>query len=403
LIAQRLHRCKLQVLRSGMQLVSVGSNAKAPGLVWRVGRGHGMPALPSRDLGDGTAGAVISLATLYAGLGDERLREAAIAGLQWLDATDDSCPSLGLPGLFVGEAGVSLSFLVAGDLLDRPKYRMRALEMARQVYRYPICSPDLYHGSAGRLLLHLRLWEDLRAPDQLDSAAALGELLTATACNCAPHSIAWPIPPEYGALTERAYLGFAHGISGIGYVLCRLYESTQDDALLDTVDRIAETLIHTAVLSKSGGGIAWPLTVDEQSPVPPMWCHGACGIGRFFLIADRIGLNCDCLRYVVGAAEAVGMAPWLGPSQCHGLAGSVDFLLDVHERTGEVDTLRDARRLAAVLAANSQLLEDGISWSGRDGVALDHSLWPGYGGIGQCLLRVDGAPVASLHSLLFDG
>ena len=373
------------------------------GLTWTMRNTSGNLSVPSRDLGAGTSGAVISLAILYSQLGERFLKDAALEGVRWINATS-AFEEPRLAGVFVGESGVALALLVAGTLLNEPQFQAKALALARSVSSQPLGSPDLYHGTAGRLLLHLRLWEELGVHDQLVEAERLGSSLIEEADIAEDHSIAWLIPSEYGALASSSWLGMAHGIAGVGYALCRLYETTKNKQILKILLMIADTLKNQAIqLGSSGQEFAWPKAKGEDRPVAPFWCHGATGIGRFFLIADRIGIDYDSRDYAIGAAETVRNAPWLGPTQCHGLAGSIDFLLDVAKQTGQQRFNHDAQHLMRILATYANVTTEGLQWLDRETIPFDHGLMPGCGGIVSCLLRAS-APdsIVSLHDLLLD-
>jgi len=388
-------------LHTGKLLSSAGVRDDRLGRRWVQKGGTGNLSVASRDLGDGTSGAVIALSILYSKLGDCDMKEAALEGIQWLKSGNAFEESM-LSGLFVGESGVALALLVVSKLLNEPQLQAEALDLAREISSLPLCSPDLYHGTAGRLLLYLRLWEDLGAVDQLEQAKRLGSALIDEAVIADDRSILWPIPSEYGGLASSSWLGLAHGVAGIGYALCRLYETTRSEQLLGTLLLIVDTLKRRAFRFESGeGGFAWPKADGESWPVAPLWCHGATGIGRFFLTADRVDIGRDCLSYAIGAAESIRTALWLGPTQCHGLAGSIDFLLDVYNRTGQLQFFQDTQRLVQMLTTYARDTTKGLQWLDRESVPYDHGLMSGYGGVGPCLLRADTPDsMVSLHDLL---
>ena len=162
----------------------------------------------------------------------------------------------------------------------------------------------------------------------------------------------WTIPEGYDGLSGKAYLGYAHGAAGIADALLGRFEATGDGRFRDAVHGAARWLARQVVpVLSDNSGLGWPHE-EGKPPVPAFWCQGAAGIGRFFLHAAALDLLPEADAPAADAARAAaGGTRWAETTQCHGLAGSFEFLLDVNQATGDRAYLVEARLLARVLAA----------------------------------------------------
>jgi lantibiotic modifying enzyme len=121
----------------------------------------------------------------------------------------------------------------------------------------------------------------------------------------------------------------------------------------------------------------------------PLWCHGATGIGQFFLHGQETGLVSGAAEVTERAALATGLgARAAGPSQCHGLAGNIEFLLDVYQASGDARHLSHARSLAHLLEGFALMRKGRVSWCSEvpDLVTPDYMV--GYSGVAMTLLRL---------------
>ena len=133
--------------RLGDSLCTAASRTES-GVFWASA--HDEEGRPERrDLAGGTAGVLLALSELVAEFDNVDHRNALIEGAEWLRRSQPSgrVP----PGLYVGESGVAAALLRAGQVLDRADLVEDAANVARAVARIPHVSPDMFHGSAGRL------------------------------------------------------------------------------------------------------------------------------------------------------------------------------------------------------------------------------------------------------------
>lgn len=333
-VASRLHRSAVAAPDGGVTWLAEGSSQP-----------------PRRDIGGGAAGVVLALAQAAPVLDDPQTWGLLGEAAEWL-AASGPLPGGPLPGLYVGEAGIGAALLRAGQVLDDDGLKAVAVGKGRLVASLPHASPDLYNGTAGRLRFHLMLWEATGEDEHLDAAVAAGEHLAAVAELLPGEEVQWRIPKGYDGASGKAYLGYAHGVAGIGDALLDLVDATGDDRIADLAAAAVRRLLTTAVPCLADGqGRNWP---DEAggNPVTPLWCHGAAGMARFLMRAMRFGLVDGVAEVAHGAARAAGEgARHAGPTQCHGLAGNIDVLVDAYVLTGDAGFLDEAHHLARLLSA----------------------------------------------------
>lgn len=266
-------------------------------------------------------------------------------GADWL-AVAAPLPGAAVPGLYIGEAGISVALLRAGQALNDSCLLDMARKRACLVSTMEHVSPDLFTGAAGRLRMHLILWKELRHTEQLKAAITAGDFLVSSARKAANGELKWPIPTGYGQLSGHAFLGYAHGAAGIGDVLIDLYECSGNDRFLAAAKGAALWLGRLARRAlNDGSGAEWP-TVEGGTPIGAMWCHGAAGIGQFLAHAGRHRLISNAAELARRAALTVAHGSRsLGPVQCHELAGNIEFLVDMFQTTGQQIYLAQAGSL----------------------------------------------------------
>ena len=383
--------------RLGDSLVATAQPARDDGGRFWISAQDGSGPLPSRDLNAGSAGAVLALAELVAEFDDPAQRETLIEAARWLDASRPA--ERPLPGLYVGEAGVAAALLRAGQVLGDRQLIESAAERGRWIAALPYGSPDLYNGTAGRLRLHLLLWDETADPAHLNDAWQAGEMLHAAAETVEAGGTRWTIPPGYEGMSGQAPLGYAHGAAGIADTLLDLFEATADQRYLEAAAGAGRWLARLALPALSdGSGLDWPADEDGE-PGGGVWCHGATGVGRFFLHAAELGALPEAAGLAASAARMVAHGTrHLGPTPCHGLAGGVELLLDIYQATGTRAYLEEARALARLLEAFSLERDGLLVWRSDSPFVISPDYLVGYAGVAVCLLRL-GDPDRKPHQL----
>lgn len=357
------------------------------GVAW-VSPHKSASGLWSRDLNVGSGGTLLALAELVADLGDPAHRAVLADGARWLSAAPRPAGAP-LAGLYVGEAGVGAALLRSGQVLADDALVAAASSRGEWIATLPFGSPDLMNGTAGRLRFHLLLWDATGAPEHLDHAMAAGEQLLATFDSAVDGERCWIIPPGYGDLSGIAPLGYAHGTAGIADALLDLYEATGEARFRLAAQEAGRWLARQALPALDDGtGLAWPMSPGGE-PMPAYWCHGASGIGRFFLHAANLDLLPDAADLWTGAARAAARgARWAAPTQCHGLSGNIEFLLDAYQASGAAEYLVEARSLGRLLMAFGAEDAGVLRWPSDLPWVFGPDYMVGYAGVALAWLRL---------------
>ncbi|MFF3866511.1 lanthionine synthetase LanC family protein [Micromonospora sp. NPDC001898] len=343
--------------------------------------------LALRDLNSGAAGNVLALAEITREYGEEHhkrvLRAAASALVRESPILDDR-----LPGLYVGEAGVSAALLRAGQVLGDRSMVAAAARHGEMVAAASHDSPDLFNGTAGRLRFHLMMWNETGDSVHRVAARTAADVLLDRMDGTGSDFAGWRTPPGYGDLSGQVWLGYAHGAAGIADCLLDALEEFGDErcaaAVVDTV-RLLDR--HGVPVSPHGSAMGWPAS-PGQSPSAPYWCHGASGIGTMLTRAARIDLCPRAGDLADRAGRAVAETTWVGPTQCHGLAGNIEFLLDLYRNTGEQSWLTAAHRLWGHLQAYRRDVDGRTGWESDVPGTVHAGYLVGYAGTAMCLLRL---------------
>ncbi|MEA2236481.1 MAG: hypothetical protein QOC81_1205 [Thermoanaerobaculia bacterium] len=336
-----------------------------------------------RDLYAGSAGTALFLCALFEKTGNWKYLDTAKRCGEWLFESKETVQRQDpMPGLYFGVCGAGLLYLRLYMATGVGEWLDRAMAVGREAARMPTHSPDLLTGVAGTGLFHLALWEVTR------DAAVLGRAVEAAhslLLDRSPERPSWVIPPGHEGLSGNEYLGFAHGASGIAYFLAQCALTFRDLNATHTVVEVADWML---LLAKPCGadsrGLTWGATLDDE-PHAINWCHGSPGILRFLLAAHEVSGNPEYLD----AAQRVGhllevTAAWTGTTQCHGLAGNAEALIDLSQRTDRQRHLASARRLGENLAS----YRTPGGWPSEDRRVVTPDLMVGEAGIGAAFLRL---------------
>ena len=373
------------------------------GLVWKTMH-TGVNNYLMRDVYFGHAGTVLALAGLIAEFAEPEANDVLIQSTRWLqEAPPYSDPPL--PGLYIGEAGVGAALLLAGQVLGDQAVLADAIDRGRLIATLPHLSPDIVHGTAGRLLFHLLLWDETGKQEHLRAAVACGDYLLETAQQRETGEYCWILPSEeLRGFSTHAYLGYAHGAAGIADALLELFEVTGDERFRPIIQGVARWLQRLALpILADGSGLSWPVTEDRVEPSWPLWCHGSTGVGRFFLHASRHNWILGALETAVRAAQAaMHLGKMGGPTLCHGLAGTMEFLMDMYQWTRKPVYLVEARACSHLLEG-FRCNQEGLLLFQTGGSAVctpDYQI--GYAGIAITLLRLS-APGCIPYQLSREG
>lgn len=297
--------------------------------------------------------------------------------------------ALSHPGLLVGDGGRALVLHGLALRLGNAALAQAAVDLALEALAKAPASPDLMNGRAGMLVLASRMHRRTGAPEFASRGRALARALTA--------ATDWTIPAGYGDLSGTAWRGAAHGEAGILLALRGWYSGGAAGPEPALVARRLHALYGSMTAPaprrrKSG----WPQTADGRGFGGYTWCHGSVGIVRTLMVVSPRGtiLTKGPLAGVLKGL-AIGSAG-LGPCVCHGLAGTVDLLVDL-EKLGLCTA--EARHLRARL---ERIMIQHVLASRHDRNP-DIGLYTGLAGIAWALARSRGAIDLSPHDFVAGG
>ncbi|MFE5796717.1 class IV lanthionine synthetase LanL [Streptomyces sp. NPDC056503] len=299
------------------------------------------------------------------------VRETVAALARWTAAQSRNLP----PGFYTGRTGVELFLAEAGTRTAPHEGPHEGGKSGDLPDRAPDGGPpeaDLVAGAAGigigRLLLArhaLRSGDPHTADRHLAVAAGCDRMLALGTARLAP---AGPDTPGSAALRE----GLAHGEAGVVSFLLAYGAWTGDPDAVARSERAAARL--AAVTPDVIAAAAEPGATRRYGS----WCRGLAGIGSVHLqAAGDLGdpRHLDLARRAARACAA--LAPRMPlVTQCCGLAGVGDLLVDVAEASGSEEFRDGAETVARLVLSRS-----GGTWSRPvfpdTGLARPSATWAG--------------------------
>ncbi|MBO2459037.1 class IV lanthionine synthetase LanL [Actinomadura violacea] len=271
-----------------------------------------------------------------AGVGAELLRhpEGKAAGTDLARWTAENLPDANLPAsLYFGLTGTAVFLAAAGVAMPRP-VRMSGGERADQA-----------HGVAGIGTGHLLL--DALAPDPANAemAAECARRLLAGDV-AAPDAAVSVEQPGSGVAVDTA---FAHGDAGVADFLLAYHRATGDAAA-----GAAAREAFTALADRTAALIG-ELDGPAARPMGASWCQGMSGVVGALLRAARAYDDAHYLDLAErGARACLAIAPraWVS-SQCCGLAGMGEALIDVALVTGDDAYWKGAEEIVELMLVRS--------------------------------------------------
>ncbi|WP_300532018.1 lanthionine synthetase LanC family protein [Maricaulis sp.] len=310
--------------------------------------------------------------------------------VDWLLAHEDTSDDQ-LPGLHFGEAGVAVAICeaISAGLIQTGPWTEPYL---RQVFTSEPNWPDLSHGSAGQGVGALLCGHHLSEPWLIEAADAYAGHLRDTQAD----EGGWALPEGVREMTGQSYTGFAHGAAGVVYFLAAHAAARKDEASLDAALVAADWLLGEASPTASGSGLSWTMT-PETSDAWTWWCHGAPGIALAFLALYRA--TGDALHAGTARAALRSIPASIRPanlSQCHGLAGLSEMLLEGHDVLGDEVMQEQGVAFAGLLAELAVPMSRGSAWHVENAHAFEPDLMTGCAGVVHALARAGTADRSDL-------
>lgn len=387
----------IELARAVGDALCAGAQERPGGLCWPTRNEISVGKRYPPDLYDGTAGIALFLAALAKVTQEQRYADGARAAACWLSGPEWE-RGRAKPGLYNGEAGIGYFYLRLASLLKEPGYLHMAELRARRLAGVSFRTLDLGHGAAGAafFLAALAKATGERAYERQGREAGDVLLKTAQPAPAGTRGCYWVVPPSRPGDRSYPYLGLLHGTAGIALALQELAGVTGEERYAAAARSAAELLLQQAVPGPDGGW-CWPLRLGDTALTMQALCHGAVGIGRFFL---RLSRDYPDPRYLDAACRAALTLRTRTPTHsglCHGIAGDITLLLDLYRTLGAAQYLEMAQRAAGHFRRFSAAGSPGIYHTKRRGI-ISPDLMNGYAGIGAVYLRlarpdIEGDPV----------
>lgn len=336
-----------------------------------------------RSASRGIAGVIYTLSRLHRlGYQHADTRRKVNMAIDWLlrhEPTGDDQ----MPGLHFGEAGVAVAIAeaVKAGLIDSGDWINPYMDEALSG---PLDWPDLTHGAAGQGLAVLI------CADLLENKA-LEKHVHRYADYLVEHQQkdgSWILPKGVQGMEGTTYTGFAHGVAGIVYFLCRYTsrypnKQTESAALAGT-----KWLLSTVEDSGEDLSVNWPL-ISGSNTSWKWWCHGGAGIALTFLALYELTKK---VKYISWVDKILKLHPtdicYNNLSQCHGLSGLGEIYLDTYRVTKNRIYYNKALKIANKLECLARLDQYGASWLVENAFQPTADLMIGCGGVVHFLARI---------------
>jgi lantibiotic modifying enzyme len=289
------------------------------------------------------------------------------------------------PGLYIGLSGIALALLEMG--VQRQAETIFQMSADHSLLH---ASPDVFYGIAGWGMANLRFFLQTEDELYLRNAVHAGNHLLQTSKD-APTG-------RYWQNLNEVHVGYAHGASGIGLFLLYLYLATGDERFLWAGEQGLEFDLNQACETKDGG-LSWPDRAGGKSPLYPYWRTGSAGVGtallRFYRLLGTDRYHSILEKIYIDVDRKYAVLPGL----FSGMAGMGEFLLDMHEFSGEHKYFDSARKAAKGIM-HFRVERNGIAFPGESLDRLCCDMGTGSAGVALFLNRLLGRNSANF---LLDG
>jgi len=287
-----------------------------------------------------------------------------------------------ITGLFVGESGKVLAALIA--LFSINKFDINLINNNIAYIRQNLPhNDDFFNGKAGTGFLFIILYVITHEKSYIEAATDIAHQIIENR-EIVDNNIVWK-----DLQTQNYFLGFAHGLSGIGYFLVLLQKFAPDQKLLEIILHISETLINnTTGSSKKSKLINWPTELGGSNS-NNHWCHGTPGTAYFFLELYKLTKEEKYLSILKNCANTViSASTCMNPTMCHGLAGNINFLINYYQLTKNKKIKSELFRLSEVLKMSGILVDNYYLFPSENATVVTPDFWVGFSGTAYVLQRL---------------
>ncbi|XP_076014434.1 lanC-like protein 2 [Genypterus blacodes] len=142
---------------------------------------------------------------------------------------------------------------------------------------------------------------------------------------------------------KKQYIGAAHGLAGIYYMLMQPGSKVQPDILSELVRPSIDYVRHKRF--RSGN---YPSSLSNETDRLVHWCHGSPGVIHMLIMAHKVFKEDKYLKEAAECAEVIWQRGLLrkGYGICHGTAGNGYAFLSLYKLTQEKKYLYRACKFA---------------------------------------------------------
>lgn len=143
---------------------------------------------------------------------------------------------------------------------------------------------------------------------------------------------------------DKHYVGAAHGIVGILYMLLQVYPSSP--VVTQHITEIQNTIDY--LLTKQFSSANFPSSLENESDRLIHWCHGAPGAVFLMLKAYQVFQERRYLDVAISCGNVIWKRGLLrkGYGICHGVSGNAYTFLALYKQTGDQVYLHRALKFA---------------------------------------------------------
>ncbi|XP_065342198.1 lanC-like protein 2 [Cloeon dipterum] len=252
--------------------------------------------------------------------------------------------------MLTGDAGpLAVSAAVHWHLGNKEKSAalcLRLVELLPRVLDLKSDLPDeVLYGRAGYLLalLFVKIHTSEGAVDNRCVQKVVTAIVTSGKTMAAADSHGPPLMYEWHG---KKYLGAAHGIAGILYVLLQSMDYLSEEKQKEIEPLICRTLDHILGLCFPSGN--FPSSIGNNSDRLVHWCHGS---PAFIPVLCAAYKKFNHVKYL-HAAKTCGEVIWKrgllkkGYGLCHGVAGNGYALLQLYQTTQDIKYLYQGLQFA---------------------------------------------------------
>uniref|UniRef100_A0A8C9WIM0 LanC-like protein 2 n=1 Tax=Scleropages formosus TaxID=113540 RepID=A0A8C9WIM0_SCLFO len=221
----------------------------------------------------------------------------------------------------------------------------RLLQLQRSVVSSDSDIPDeLLYGRAGYLYALLYVNKEI-GPNTVDDAViakVVGAILE-SGKNLSKEEKKTERCPLLYEWHKKQYVGAAHGLAGIYYMLMQPGAKVSQEVLTELVRPSVDYVRHKKF--RSGN---YPSSLSNETDRLVHWCHGAPGVVHVLLMAHKVFKEEKYLKDAVDCGEVIWQRGLLrkGYGICHGTAGNGYSFLSLYHATQEKKYLYRACKFA---------------------------------------------------------